>query len=122
MAFAILAMVITAAGLGGVVAFGVNQRLTEIGIRVALGARPVSVLGLVVKQGMTIVAIGLAIGVAAALAGTRLIGGLLYAVAPNDVGTFVGVALALLGVASLAAYLPARRALRVDPVQAMRAR
>jgi len=121
-AFAILAMVITAAGLGGVVAYGVNQRLNEIGIRVALGARPMSVLSLVVKQGMTIVAIGLAIGVAGALASTRLIGGLLYAVGPNDAVTYIGVALALLGVAGLASYLPARRALRVDPVQALRAR
>ena len=121
-AFAILAMVITAAGLGGVVAYGVNQRLGEIGIRVALGARPISVLSLVVRHGMTIVAVGLAIGVAGALASTRLIGGLLYAVGPNDVATYVGVALALLGVACLASYLPARRALRVDPVQALRSR
>jgi len=121
-AFAILAMVITAAGLGGVVAFGVNQRLNEIGIRVALGARPLSVLSLVVKQGMTIVAIGLAIGVAGAIASTRLITGLLFAVGPNDVPTYIGVAVALLAVAGLASYLPARRALRIDPVQALRAR
>jgi putative ABC transport system permease protein len=121
-AFAILAMVITAAGLGGVVAYGVNQRLNEIGIRVALGARPLSVLSLVVKQGMTIVAIGLTIGVVAAIASTRLITGLLFAVGPNDAPTYIGVAAALLAVAGLASYLPARRALHVDPVQALRAR
>jgi putative ABC transport system permease protein len=121
-AFAILAMVITAAGLGGVVAYGVNQRLNEIGIRVALGAKPMNVLSLVVRHGMSIVAVGLAIGVAGALGTTRLIGGLLYAVGPNDVVTYVGVAAALLAVAGLASYLPARRALKVDPVQALRAR
>jgi ABC-type antimicrobial peptide transport system permease subunit len=121
-AFAILAMVITAAGLGGVVAYGVNQRLNEIGIRVALGARPTNVLSLVVRHGMAIVAVGLAIGVAGALGTTRLIGGLLYAVGPNDVVTYIGVAAGLLAVAGFASYLPARRALRVDPVQALRAR
>jgi putative ABC transport system permease protein len=122
LSFAILALVITAGGLGGVVAYGVNQRLNEIGIRVALGAKPMSVLTLVVRQGMTIVAVGLAIGVVAALATSRLIDGLLFAVGPNDAVTYVGVAFALLAVAALASYLPARRALRVDPVQALRAR
>jgi putative ABC transport system permease protein len=122
LAFAILALVITAGGLGGVVAYGVNQRLSEIGIRVALGAKPLSVLTLVVRQGMAIVAIGLAIGVGVALATSRLIGGLLFSIGPTDVPTYVGVATALLVVGGLAAYLPARRALRVDPVQALRAR
>jgi putative ABC transport system permease protein len=120
--FAVLALVITAGGLGGVVAYSVNQRLSEIGIRVALGAKPMNVLSLVVKQGLGIVAIGLAIGVVAALASSRLIGGLLFAVGPNDVPTYIGVAAALLAVAGLASYLPARRALQVDPVQALRSR
>jgi putative ABC transport system permease protein len=122
LAFSILALVITAGGLGGVVAYGVNQRIGEIGIRVALGAKPVSVLALVVRQGMAIVAIGLAIGVAGAFATSRLIGGLLFNVGPTDVATYIGVAVALFGVACLAAYLPARRALRIDPVQALRTR
>ena len=122
LSFSILALVITAGGLGGVVAYGVNQRINEIGIRVALGARPISVLQLVVRQGMTIVTMGLALGVAVALASSRLIGGLLFNVGPNDFATYLGVALALLSVAGLASYLPARRALRVDPVQALRAR
>ena len=78
-AFAVLALVITAGGLGGVVAYGVNQRLSEIGIRLALGAKPMNVLSLVVRQGLGIVAIGLAIGVVGALATSRFIGGLLFA-------------------------------------------
>jgi putative ABC transport system permease protein len=120
--FAVLSLVITAAGLGGVVAYGVNQRMNEIGIRVALGARPANVLRAVMQQGLVIVAIGLIVGIAGALATTRLIGGLLFSVTPNDAATYVGVAVALLSVAALASYLPARRALRVDPVQALRAR
>ena len=122
LSFSILALIITAGGLGGVVAYGVNQRINEIGIRVALGARPVSVLGLVVRQGMAIVAIGLALGVAVALATSRLISGLLFNVGPTDFATYAGVAFALIAVAGLASYLPARRALKIDPVQALRAR
>lgn len=122
LAFAVLALVITAGGLGGVVAFGVNQRITEIGIRVALGAKPASVVGLVVRQGMTIVAVGLAIGVGVALATSQFIRNLLYNVGPNDVATYLGVALALLTVAAVASYLPARRALSVQPLDALRAR
>jgi putative ABC transport system permease protein len=122
LAFAVLALVISAGGLGGVVAYGVNQRITEIGIRVALGARPTNVLGLVVRQGMTIVVVGLAIGVGVALATSHFIRNLLYNVGPNDVPTYVGVALSLLTVAVLASYLPARRALKVEPLEALRAR
>ena len=122
LSFGILALAITAGGLGGVVAYGVNQRLNEIGIRVALGARPREVLGSVMRQGIVIVAIGLLLGVGAALAVSRVMGSLLFAVEPNDIATYVGVGLALLGVALFAAYLPARRALRVDPVQALRSR
>ncbi|HMC54824.1 MAG TPA: FtsX-like permease family protein, partial [Gemmatimonadaceae bacterium] len=120
MAFAILAMVITAGGLTGVVSYSVNQRINEIGIRVALGARPASIVSLVLKEGITVVAIGLLIGVAGALASARLLSRLLYAVAPTDPTTFAAVALGLLAVAALASYLPARRALRVDPVEALR--
>jgi putative ABC transport system permease protein len=122
LAFAILSLVITAGGLAGAVAYGVNQRLNEIGIRVALGAGPVSVLSSVMRQGVAIVIVGLLVGAAGALLTTRLISGLLFAVAPNDIATYVGVAVTLLVVALLAAYLPARRALRVDPIQALRAR
>ena len=122
LAFAALALAITAGGLGGVVAYGVNQRFNEIGIRVALGAKPAQVLGSVMKQGLTIVGIGLAIGLVGALALSRLMERLLFSVQPNDTLTFVAVAGALLGVTVLASYLPARRALRVDPVQALRSR
>jgi putative ABC transport system permease protein len=120
LAFAILSLVITAGGLGGVVAYGVNQRMNEIGIRVALGARPFDVLASVMRQGLVIVVIGLVVGLAGAVAATRLISGLLYSVAPNDVATYAGVAATLLGVALFAAYLPARRALKVDPIRALR--
>jgi putative ABC transport system permease protein len=120
LAFAILSLVITAGGLGGVVAYGVNQRMNEIGIRVALGAKPFDVLASVMRQGLVIVVIGLVVGLAGAVAATRLISGLLYSVAPNDVATYAGVAATLLGVALFAAYLPARRALKVDPIRALR--
>lgn len=122
LSFAVLALAITAGGLGGVVAYGVNQRVNEIGIRVALGAKPRQVLGSVMRQGIVIVAIGLVVGLGAALALSRLMQSLLFAVEPNDVATYVGVAVALVGVALLASYLPARRALRVDPVRALRSR
>jgi predicted permease len=120
MAFAILAMLITAGGLTGVVSYSVSQRINEIGIRVALGARPVSIVSLVLKEGVTVVAIGLAIGVASAIAASRLMARLLYSVTPTDPATFFAVATGLLAVAALASYLPARRALRVDPVEALR--
>jgi len=122
LAFAILSLVITAGGLGGVVAYSVNQRLNEIGIRIALGATPINVLSSVMRQGVGIVIIGLVIGAVGAVLTTRLISGLLYAVQPNDVVTYASVASTLLAVALLAAYLPARRALRVDPIQSLRAR
>lgn len=122
LSFAVLALAITAGGLGGVVAYGVNQRVNEIGIRVALGARPRQVLASVMRQGVVIVVVGLVVGMASALALSRLMGSLLFAVQPNDVATYVGVAIALVGVALLASYLPARRALLVDPVQALRSR
>jgi predicted permease len=122
LSFAVLALAITAGGLGGVVAYGVNQRVNEIGIRVALGAKPGQVLASMMKQGMVIVTVGLGVGVAGALALSRLMSTLLFAVEPNDLLTYVGVAGALLGVALFASWIPARRALRVDPVQALRAR
>ena len=122
LSFAVLALAITAGGLGGVVAYGVNRRVNEIGIRLALGARPGQVLASVMRQGMVIVAIGLVVGLGGALALSRLMGSLLFAVEPNDAITYVGVGVALLVVALLASYLPARRALRVDPVQALRSR
>jgi putative ABC transport system permease protein len=99
----------------------VNQRIKEIGIRMALGASGGSVLRLFLGKGLLLVTIGLAIGIAGALAGTQLLSGLLFGVEPNDPVTLAGVALLLLGVAALACYAPARRATRVDPLTALRA-
>ena len=120
--FAVLALVITAGGLGGVIGFSVGQRISEIGIRMALGAKPGQVLVMVMRQGMTIVLAGLVVGVGAAIFGARLISGLLFEVGATDVPTFLGVALVRAAIAAVACYIPARRAMAVDPVQALRSR
>jgi putative ABC transport system permease protein len=120
--FAALALVITAGGLGGVVGFSVSQRVNEIGVRLALGAKPWQVLSMVMRQGMAIVVAGLAVGLGVALAGARLIGGLLFDVGTTDAPTFAGVALVLASIAAVACYVPARRAMRVRPADALRAR
>ncbi len=118
--FALLALVITAAGIGGVMGLSVSQRTKEIGIRMALGASPNSVLWMVLKQGMTLIVIGLALGIAIALSGTRLMQGLLFGIEPSDPWTLCGVTLLLMVVAALACYGPARRATSVDPLTALR--
>jgi predicted permease len=118
--FAVLALIITATGLAGVIAFTVSQRTREIGIRMALGAERGSVLRMILRQGLVMVGVGLAIGVGAALALSRLMDGLLYGVQPSDPLTFVIVALVLLGVAVAACTLPARRATTIDPLTALR--
>jgi predicted permease len=118
--FAVLALVITAAGLAGVIAFGVNQRVNEIGIRMALGAESTSVMWLVMRQGMILAAVGLVVGVGLSMSATKLMGGLLYNTPATDAGTFALVAATLVGIAALACFLPARRALKIDPVQALR--
>ena len=121
-AFAVVALVITAGGLAGVVGYSVTQRVAEIGIRVALGADTAQVLWLVLRAGILVISIGLAIGAIAALGATRLIRGLLYTVTATDPLTYVGVALALLGIGVVACFIPARRAMLIDPVQALRSR
>jgi predicted permease len=118
--FAALVLVIAAAGVGGMLALAVNQRWNEIGIRVALGAKPADVVGMILRQGMVLVVAGLGVGVLAALALTRLMRTLLFEVQPADPFTFAGVSLTLAAVALMACYLPARRALRVDPLLALR--
>lgn len=118
--FAALALVITATGIAGVVAFSVNQRTQEFGIRMALGAHRASLLALVLRQGLTLVLAGLAIGTAGALVLTRLMTTLLFGVEPTDAITFLSVAMVLLAVAAAACLIPARRAASVDPLVALR--
>ena len=120
MAFAVLSLALAAVGLFGVLSYLVAQRTQEIGIRVALGAQRSDVLRLVVRQGMIPAAIGMGIGIVAALGVTRLLSSLLYGVEPTDPLTFASVLLILAGVAALATYLPARRATKVDPMVALR--
>ena len=114
--FAILALLLAAVGIYGVMSFSVAQRAREIGIRMALGAEPRGVLGLVLTQGMTIVAIGLGVGLFAAFAISRLAAKMLYGVSPTDPLTFAGTVLLLAFVALVATLIPARRATAVDPV------
>jgi predicted permease len=118
--FAALAAVITTTGIAGVISFSVGQRIQEFGIRMALGAAPRAVLRMVLRQALILVVAGLAVGLAAALLLTRLMSGLLYAVAPTDPATYAAVALLLFGAAAIASFVPARRATAVDPMVALR--
>lgn len=118
--FALLALVITATGIAGVIAFSVSQRTQEFGVRMALGAGRVSVQRMVVTQGLKLALAGLAIGTGGALVLTRLLATLLFGVEPTDALTFLSVALVLLAVAVVACLIPARRAALVDPLVALR--
>jgi ABC-type antimicrobial peptide transport system permease subunit len=108
------------AGVYGVMAFVVGQRTNEIGLRMALGASPSHVLRLVMREGLLLAAAGLGIGLAVSLAVTRLLTKMLFDVKSTDPLTYVGVAIVLGAVALLATYIPARRALKVDPLIALR--
>jgi putative ABC transport system permease protein len=119
-AFAVLALALAALGIYAVLAFSVARRTHEIGVRMALGARGGDVVRLVLAQGLRVTAIGILFGVAGALGLTRFLGSLLYEVRPTDPPTFAAVLLLLLGVSIAASYLPARRAMRVDPMVALR--
>ena len=116
----VLALLLTTLGLYGVVALWVGQRTREIGIRVALGARSAGIVALVLRQGLRLVLIGLPLGLAAALAAVPLLSSYLYGVSATDAATFSAIAALLAGVAVVACYVPARRAMRVDPVRALR--
>jgi predicted permease len=115
-----IGLVLGAVGLYGVVSFVTAQRTREIGLRVALGAEARSVRGMVLRQGLGVIVLGLVLGTAAALAVSRFVGSLLYSVSARDPATYAGVAGLLLGVGLLAVWLPARRAARVSPVVALR--
>jgi putative ABC transport system permease protein len=117
---AAIALLMAALGLYGVLAFSVSQRTGEIGIRMALGARPADILNLVLRQGVLLLATGLVLGLAGALAVTRLLTSLLSGVSATDPATFLAVGGILLAVAMLACYVPARRAARVEPMAALR--
>jgi putative ABC transport system permease protein len=118
--FGALALVMAALGLYGVTSYTVHRRVTEIGIRRALGAQRAHVLGLVLGQTLTLTALGTGLGLAGAAAMTRALRGLLFGLTPLDSATFIGVAALFAIVATLAALLPASRATRVDPLVALR--
>jgi putative ABC transport system permease protein len=120
-AFAALALILAVIGIGGVVAWSVTQRTSEIGIRMALGANPGAVVGMIVRQAFTMIGAGQLIGLAGALALTRVLSAFLFGISSEDPLTFIAV-LAAMGLAALGAcLLAARRALRIDPVIALRA-
>jgi len=119
--FAGAALLLAALGVYGIVAYSVSQRSREFGIRVALGARQGQIIGMVVGQNLRLVALGLGLGLAAAIPATRLLRGLLFQVGPNDPMTFAGIGAILTIVAVVASYLPARRGTQVDPVVSLKA-
>jgi putative ABC transport system permease protein len=118
--FAALALVLAAIGIYAVLAYSVVRRTHEIGVRMALGARGGDVVRLVLGQGLRVAAIGIVFGVAGALGLTRFLRTLLYEVQPTDPLTFAAVLLLLVSIAAAASYLPVRRAMRVDPMVALR--
>jgi putative ABC transport system permease protein len=118
--FAAVAMALAAVGIYSVISYSVTQRTQEVGVRMALGARPGDVIRLILKQGLALTLIGIAAGVLGALAAARVMSGLLYGVTATDPATFVAISLLLAMVALLACYLPARRAARVEPMAALR--
>jgi ABC-type antimicrobial peptide transport system permease subunit len=119
-AFAVIGMALGMVGIHGVVAYSVRQRVREIGIRMALGARRGAVSRLLVGEGMVWAMLGIAIGVPAAFGLTRLLQGLVFGVSPTDAATFVAVPIVLAVVAAFASWVPARRAARIPPTEALR--
>jgi ABC-type antimicrobial peptide transport system permease subunit len=118
--FGLLALVLASVGIYGVMAYNVAQRTNEIGIRMAMGARPADVLSLVVGHGMRLAGIGIAAGAACGIAVTRLLENLLFRVRTYDPATYVSVSVMIGAVAFISGWLPARRAARIDPLLALR--
>jgi predicted permease len=119
-AFGALGFVLAIVGIYGVISYNISQRTREIGVRIALGAQPEHVLRMVIREGMVLTATGMVAGIAAALALGRVLQSLLFEIKPTDPTTFVGVSVVLALVALLACYIPARRAMKVDPMIALR--
>jgi putative ABC transport system permease protein len=119
--FAVIALLLAVVGLYGVIAYAVSQRTREIGVRIALGAEPKDIARLVLVRGAVLVGAGLLGGIALSTAGSRVLHAYLYGVSERDPLTYTAIVLLLGAVALLAAYLPARRAMRVDPVVALSA-
>jgi ABC-type antimicrobial peptide transport system permease subunit len=117
---ACVALALGIIGIYGVMSYVVSQRTGEIGVRLALGAEPATVSRMIVRQGGVVALVGAGVGVAGAAAGSRLLASLLYGISPRDPAVFAGTTLALLAVALLACWLPARRAARLSPIDALR--
>ena len=118
--FAVVALILCSVGLYGLVAYSVSQRTQELGVRIAMGAQRADVASMVLRQGVRLAVTGIVPGVVVALASTRLLGGLIYGVSATDPGTFAAIAVLLFATALAASYVPARRAMRVDPMVALR--
>jgi ABC-type antimicrobial peptide transport system permease subunit len=118
--FAIATLLLATAGVYGVMSFSTNQRMREFGVRMALGAKRRDIVGLVIGDGLKLAGVGVIVGIAAALPLTRLLRALLFGISTTDPVTFLWVGLVLVLVAAAACYVPARRALKINPVQALR--
>ncbi len=121
MLLGLVALTLASLGLYGVISYAVSMRTREIGIRMALGAHSTSVRALIIRQGMLLTAVGLAVGLAASLLATPILQSQLINLPANDPVTFAGVAVLLIAIALVACYVPARRATRIDPIATLRA-